>query len=230
MPLKVIGAGLGRTGTASLKVAIERLGIGRCYHMGEMIAHIEHAAMWINASRGEADWDALLADYAATVDYPACNFWQELAERYPEAKILLSVRDANQWFESTQETIFAPHFVEHMRNGPFKELGERVVWSEFQGRMHDRDFMVPYFENRIEEIKRSVPAERLLVYEVKQGWEPLCEFLDVRVPEEPFPRVNARDDTVRLIEAMMSDSNENLSQERLREIGSALFDSRSESS
>ena len=105
--MKVIGAGFGRTGTMSLKVALEKLGFGPCYHMTEVFAHPEHTHFWLSAWRGEpADWEGVLGDYEATVDWPACTFYEELMERYPGAKVLLSVRDPDRWYESTRSTIY----------------------------------------------------------------------------------------------------------------------------
>jgi len=108
MALQVVGAGLGRTGTSSLKVALEYLGVGRCYHMSEVGGNPAHVGLWIDAANGKPDWDRLLADYEATLDYPACTFWRELADFYPESKVLLSVRDPASWFESTQEPSCLP--------------------------------------------------------------------------------------------------------------------------
>ena len=107
MPLKVIGAGLGRTGTMSLKVALEGLGFDRCYHMVEVLAHPEHVRVWDAASRGEpVDWEALFRGYRATVDYPGCNFYQEYLRLYPEAKVILTVRDPGRWYDSARQTIY----------------------------------------------------------------------------------------------------------------------------
>jgi len=204
MSLRVIGAGLGRTGTASLKVALEQLGVGRCYHMREVMVNSRDADLWIRAADGNPDWDQLLGDWGATLDYPACSFWREQADYYPSAKILLSTRDANKWFESTQATIFSPAWVGWTKNSALGEFFEKAVWNNLEGRIHDREFMVPYFERYVEDVVETVPKERLLVYEVKQGWEPLCEFLGVPVPGTPFPRVNTREDTLRALESMIA--------------------------
>jgi hypothetical protein len=177
MALQVIGAGFGRTGTASLKVALERLGLGRCYHMSEVLEDPSHIDLWLEAVAGNPDWDRLLGAYAATVDFPACIFWRELADVYPDAKVLLSVRDPAQWFESTQATIMSPRFVEYLQGTPFGELNDRAIRDWFERRTHDRAYMIGRFEQHVEDVKRGVPADRLLVYEVKSGWEPLCEFL-----------------------------------------------------
>lgn len=223
MKLQVIGAGLGRTGTASLKVALEQLGVGRCYHMGEVMANLDSIELWVRAADGAPDWEQTLDGFGAAVDYPACSFWRELADYYPSAKILLSVRDANRWFESTQETIFSPMALEFIKKTPMKEFMEKTVWHEFDGRIHDRDFMVPYFERRIGEIKDAMTDDRLLVYEVKQGWEPLCEFLGVSVPDTPFPRVNSRDETKRLLESLAAGHSDQSLEEQMKEVSGDLF-------
>ena len=223
MTLEVIGAGLGRTGTASLKVALEQLGMGGCYHMGEVIANLDSIELWVRAADGTPDWESTFDGFGATVDYPGCSFWRELADYYPSAKVLLSVRDANTWFDSTQETIFSPLALEFIEKTPMKEFMEKTVWHEFDGRIRDRDFMVPYFEQRIAEIKDAIPDDRLLVYEVKQGWEPLCEFLDIPVPATPFPRINSRDETRRLIESLAAGHSDQSLEEQLRDASEDLF-------
>ncbi len=222
MALKIVGAGLGRTGTASLKVALEKLGVGRCYHMSEALAKPEHMGLWLNAANGNPDWDGLLGEYSASVDYPACTYWQELADYYPDAKVLLTVRDAGGWFESVNETIMSPEFNEHIKGSPFGDLLETVVWKTLDYRMQDRDFMVQYFERRTAEIKAAIPAGRLLVYEVKQGWQPLCEFLDVPVPDEPFPRINSRDETKQLLATLMSSGPDGPGEEQMAEVAKEL--------
>ncbi len=191
MPLRVIGAGLGRTGTLSLKTAFEQhLGFKRCYHMGE-VSEAAHP-LWIAAADGHPDWDRIFDGYDATTDYPACSFWRELADYYPDAKVLLSVRDPNKWFNSTQETIFSPELIAGMQSAPpsQREFIDKCVLAGFGDHIHDREFMVAHFNRHIEEVKRAIPKDRLLIFDVKEGWEPLCAFLGVPVPQEPFPHVN----------------------------------------
>ena len=194
MALKIIGAGLGRTGTLSLKLALEQLGFGPCYHMVEVFLHPEAVGLWMKAAEGNPDWDTTFNGYAATVDYPGCDFWRELAGFYPEAKVLLTVRDPDQWFESTQATIFSPESIKRMIAGPMAAFVKKTAHSAFGDRIHDRDFMVEKFKQHYAEVERTIPASRLLVYEVKQGWEPLCRFLNVPVPSTPFPRKNSREE------------------------------------
>lgn len=190
--LKVIGAGLGRTGTVSLKRALERLGVGRCYHMIEVFEHPEHVPLWMRAAQGKPDWDTLFADYGATSDYPACLFWRQLADHYPAAKVILSVRDANGWFESTQETIFSPQNDQAWADSPIAAV-MRLLHGEGRD-PHDRASMIAGFERHNQEVIDALPGERLLVYRAEQGWEPLCRFLGVAIPPEPFPHANTRAD------------------------------------
>jgi hypothetical protein len=194
MPLELIGAGLGRTGTLSLKLALEQLGFEPCHHMIEVLAENARAADWIEAAEGRLGWEALFAGYSATVDYPGCVFWRELVEYYPEAKVVLSVRDAESWFESTQATIFAPANVLRLANSPMSEFFEKAVRRDYGDRIHDREFMIEQFRRHNAAVERAVPKSRLLVYEVSQGWDPLCRFLGVPAPDVPFPRVNSREE------------------------------------
>ncbi len=193
MALKVIGSGLGRTGTKSLQSALNQLGFGPCHHMVEVFAHPETMALWVEAAAGRPDWDALFAAYQSMVDYPGAAYWRELAAYYPDAKVLHSVRDPDQWFDSTQATIFAPGTVQAgaAQEGPgaafFKSFS-----APFAAHMHDRVFMTDYFRRHTEAVIAAIPPERLLVYEMGQGWEPLCDFLEVEVPAEPFPSENSR--------------------------------------
>jgi len=202
MALQIVGAGLGRTGTSSLKVALEELGVGRCYHMSEVGKNPAHMRLWIDAANGKPNWNDLLRGYEATVDYPACTFWRELADFYPASKVLLSIRDASTWFESTQATILSPALTDSIRGQPLGEMIQRVIWDTLDNRMDDRDFMVSHFERHTEAVRAAIPADRLLVYDVHEGWEPLCKFLDLPVPGTAFPKVNTRDETRALIEKM----------------------------
>lgn len=210
MTIKVIGAGFGRTGTLSLKVALEELGFGKCYHMLELLQHPDQVTFWENASQGEPiDWDALFEGYQATVDFPSYRYYRQLMQHYPDAKVLLSIRDPDSWYESTLNTIYraGPSTSQKLLMAlklPFSpklrqivrafRLADKNVWQgDFQGRFTDKSFALEVFNQHIQEVKCIVPPERLLVYQVKQGWEPLCRFLGVPIPQnQPFPRVNDR--------------------------------------
>src|SRR6185312_5388126 len=200
MTLKVIGAGLGRTGTASLKVALEQLLGGRCYHMSECFGNPANPPLWLAAAHGRPDWETIFKGYVATVDYPAGGFWRQLAAYYPEAKVLLSVRDPDKWFESTRETILSEGIREIAALTPDKAFFDETVFKDYVGHFGDRGFITDYFRRHNEAVIAAIPKVRLLVYEVGQGWEPLCEFLGLPVPDAPFPHVNTRAD----FEAMMA--------------------------
>jgi hypothetical protein len=210
MDLKVIGAGFGRTGTLSLKLALEELGLGPCYHMVETIAHLEHDAMWLALAKGEAnDWRPILEGYASTVDWPAVMIWKELAAAYPEAKIVLTVRDPESWYRSAAATIFArmreasdaeilrargvADAIDPIRRRHMAMINAVVVEQSFDGSLEEAN-AISAFNAHNDEVRRLVPPERLLVYEVGQSWEPLCSFLGLPVPATPFPRVNSADD------------------------------------
>ncbi len=203
MPLKVIGAGLGRTGTLSLKVALEELGFAKCYHMTEVLARPGDAQVWYAAAGGEpVDWEALFQGYQATVDWPGCNFYSDFLRLYPEAKVILTVRDPERWYESAWQTIYqvrktfpawATPFVPRMRH--FVKMIDRLVWiGMFDNRFDEKAHAIDVFNRHNEEVKRSVPPDRLLIFEVKDGWEPLCSFLEVPAPaDKPFPHLNDAD-------------------------------------
>ena len=202
MALNVIGVGLGRTGTLSLKLALEQLGFGPCYHMTEVLMDPSRGAGWVRAAEGQADWDAIFTGFESTVDYPGCGFWRELAQYYPTAKVLLSVRDPQDWFDSTQATIFSDEHNKPFVKSTLAQFFSKTVFEPYGSRIHDRDFVTAAFQRHNAEVQRDVPANRLLVYEVKQGWAPLCKFLEVPTPASPFPRVNSREERVRQRAAM----------------------------
>jgi hypothetical protein len=185
----------------SLKLALEQLGFGPCYHMAEVFMNPDYAPLWLAAAEGHPDWNAIFKDYASTVDYPACGFWRQLMNQYPDARVLLSVRNPDQWFESTQATIFSPQSLQRMATSPMRPFFEKTVWGGFGDRIHDRQAMVDIFNRHNEEVQNEVPKDRLLVYEVTQGWEPLCKFLAVDAPSTPFPRVNSREEMAAMVAA-----------------------------
>jgi Sulfotransferase domain len=218
--MRVIGAGFGRTGTTSLKAALEELGFGPSYTLGEVFRNPEHVRVWEAASdpTGEGvDWEGFLAGYGVAVDWPACTFYEELIGAFPEASVILTVRDPAHWYESTRSTI---HELRRLTRGPLPlraafalaapfapgpagavRLAESLVWEgTFEGRFEDRDYAMGVFERHNETVRLRVPPERLLVFDVREGWEPLCDFLGVEVPDGPFPRLNeAREMRLRLL-------------------------------
>ena len=202
MGLKVIGAGFGRTGTLSLKLALEQLGFGPSYHMFELFNHHpDHIHQWDAAHQGKpVDWELLYSnDYSASVDWPSCNHWKELSEYYPDAKIIINARDPESWHESVLKTIYPSSIRSRESSDPrLKELGEwlfRVIWDGvFNGQITDRSYAISIYNQHVENVLKSVPSDRLLVFEGTQSWEPLCEFLDCSIPDQPFPRANSTEE------------------------------------
>jgi hypothetical protein len=197
MSLDIVGAGFGRTGTLSLKLALEQLGLGPCYHMFEVGRNSEHVPIWRSATEGDpVDWQALFADYRSTVDWPACRYWRDLSIAFPKAKILLSVRPADAWYESVLSTIYRTRTMD-VPDGPVADqlrMADQLVWMQtFDGRFEDRAHAIEIFESHNESVRDAFDGDRLLVYEVGSGWEPLCEFFDVPVPNEDYPRTNTRE-------------------------------------
>ena len=193
--MDVIGAGFGRTGTLSLKAALERLGFGPCAHMMPLIEDQERAKLWLRAAEGERDClHAALDGYRSSVDWPGAYFWRDLIEQHPEAKVVLTVRDPDKWYTSAEQTIYPAAM--RAKNGdgpmpPFAKMAHATVWDgTFKGRFDERDFALRVMAEHSEAVRRVVPAERLLEFEIKQGWQPLCDFLGAPVPPEDFPRLN----------------------------------------
>jgi hypothetical protein len=196
MALRVIGAGVGRTGTKSLKLALEELLGVPCYHMFELVRRPGDTAAWQAAVDGEpVDWDALLSTFTAAVDWPACAFWPELREAFPEAVIVLSLRDSpEQWWESMEKTIVQtlsepvpPDDPEWVRR---RAMVLEMLETRFDPRWRERDAAIAAYRRNAAEVREAVPAERLVEWHPGDGWEPLCAALDLPVPDQPFPHVN----------------------------------------
>ena len=199
MALQVVGAGFGRTGTLSLKYALQRLGFSPCYHMMEVFPRHDHIARWYELTvrgAGEMDWDALFAGFRAAVDWPAARWWREIAAHYADAKVVLSVRDPDAWYASMRRTIYpeimrpveadAPEFAKRLNSA----VRKMIVADTFGNRFEDRAFALRTFRRHTDEVRDAIDASRLLVFDVRDGWAPLCELLGVPIPEEPFPRMN----------------------------------------
>lgn len=205
MTIKVIGAGFGRNGTLSLKLALEQLGFDKCYHMMTLDQDKDEDLAWLALSRGEnVDFDVLFQGYQASVDWPSCNFWREQMAAYPEAKVILSERDPQRWYESVMNTIYPASAAMKDVQDPLMQRRSRMVfeliWDGlFDGRMSDRDHVIDVYLKHNQQVKDEVPAEKLLVFESSIGWEPLCEFLGVPVPETPYPRTNSTEDFATLM-------------------------------
>lgn len=206
MGLKLIGAGYGRTGTMSVYTALNQVGLP-CYHMMEVMKHPGHLDFWLKVARAPAgtqhDWNEIFAGYRAAVDNPPVCVWRELAQAYPEAKVLLTLhpKGPDGWYDSTIETIYRPEtmwqslvlraLVPRMRK--FGEMTRKLVWERsHRGTMTDRAAAIARYHAHVQEVKAAIPPERLLIYTADQGWEPLCGFLGIPVPATPFPNVNDR--------------------------------------
>ncbi|MEP6846001.1 MAG: sulfotransferase family protein [Panacibacter sp.] len=209
MSLKVIGAGFGRTGTMSTYHALTQLGFP-CYHMQEVILNKEnktHVDFWnavANAPEGQQhNWEEVFQNYTAAVDNPACCVWKELMVAYPEAKVLLTLhpRGAEAWYDSTIDTIYFTEtlwqfkvlkaVISMMRK--FGNMSTKLIWQRsHKGTMSSKAAAIARYQQHVEEVKSSVLPERLLIFTVTEGWEPLCNFLGVEIPSTDFPNVNDR--------------------------------------
>lgn len=219
MTLKLIGAGYGRTGTMSTFTALKQLGFP-CYHMVEVImnkANKGHLDFWRNVANSpegtQHDWEKVFSGYTAAVDNPACCVWKDLMAAYPDAKVLLTLhpKGPEAWYESTIDTIYFTEnrwqfkvleiFTPFGRK--FGDMSRKLIWNRMlRGQMFDRQKAIAQYKRHIEDVKAHVPAEKLLIFTVDQGWEPLCQFLGVPVPATPFPNVNDRAEIKKVIAGM----------------------------
>ena len=200
MGLKVIGAGFGRTGTLSLKLALEKLGFGPCYHMVEAHSRPEHVARWRDAAAGRpVDWAALFQGYQATVDWPSCNYWEAQLAVFPEAKVILTERDPERWRTSIMNTIHPASVAGKKAAAEGSDAHAKavssmvyeVIWDGvFDGRMDDEAHVTACYLDHNQRVKQRAPADRLLVFDPAAGWPPLCAFLGCPVPDEPYPKAN----------------------------------------
>ena len=198
MALKVIGSGFGRTGTMSLKTALEELGLGPCHHMAECMGDPGKVPHWVAiAANQPVVWDEVFEGYQSQVDWPGAHVWGDLAKAYPDAKVIHSIRPEDAWWKSFSSTI--GKFMSESEQMPLpphvatmtKAAGEMIGHQTMGGRWDDRETALAAFRRRTEEVKAAIAPERLLIYDVAEGWEPLCAFLDVPVPTTAFPRTNS---------------------------------------
>ncbi len=213
MTIKVIGAGYGRNGTLSLKHALEKLGFEKCYHMMTLDQSKDEDLAWLKLHRGEpVDFQKLFEGYQASVDWPSCNFWREQMVAFPEAKVILSERDPEAWYASIMKTIYPSSVamrdqIEAQGSEEANPLWQRrsemvfeLVWDGlFDGRLDDKDHVISVYLAHNQRVKDEVPADRLLVFNSKLGWDPLCEFLNVPVPDEPYPKTNSSEDFAKMM-------------------------------
>lgn len=197
MALEVIGAGFGRNATNSLRRALEELGFGPCHHMFEISENEDLLPEWEAIVHGESrDWDAAFKGYRSQVDWPGAKYWRELAEYYPDAKVVLSVRPVEGWYVSFEKTIVP--YIENRgkhdtryRNRQSLMVHELIGRQTFDDRLRDRDYVMSVYDAHLAEVQSTIPLERLLTYEVGAGWEPLCAFLGVDVPDTEYPNTNS---------------------------------------
>ena len=228
--MKLIGAGMPRTGTLTQKMALEMLGLGPCYHMVDVLADLDQAALWQRALDGEGPWPEIFAGFNSTVDWPGGYFYRELADFYPEAKVLLSVRNAEDWEHSMRQTVWAVRHGESLIRllssaqahvNPqwqgFLDMIDRLIWQgkgTFASGHAEPRQLIETMTRHNEEVKRVIAPERLLVWSVTDGWEPLCEFLELPVPEVPLPHINDRKE---FLNRVIDGSLESLQQWRARQ-------------
>lgn len=223
MSIKVIGAGLGRTGTMSLKRALEHLSGEKCFHMVELLNLPDRLKYFKkNNLDRRANWEKLFEEFGSVTDFPCCMYYQELAELYPEAKVILTVRDPEKWYESTLETIyrgkpktlkdFAKLMWNYMRSSdvrrvaPIFKNNDKMIWDGFfEGKFEDKKHTLSIYHRHIEAVKKNIPKKRLLVFNVKEGWKPLCDFLGQPVPKIPFPRTHQRAEFNKAMDLFLDD-------------------------
>ena len=204
---------MGRTGTHSLKTALETLGFGKCYHMVELFKNPSGLSVFNDAESGNnPDWATLFKGFQSAIDYPVARYYKQLIKVYPDAKVIHTIRDPEAWYNSCRETIFwaskpdAKRIFSMMLRLPFSNvLRKRFPILKFNGMLIDKEFgdindkakAIKHFNDRTSEVLETVPKERLLVYSVKDGWEPLCKFLHVPVPSIPFPLSNTKEEFIK---------------------------------
>jgi hypothetical protein len=207
--MKVIGCGFGRTGSKSMKIALEQLGFGPCHHMEEVIANpSEQLPYWLAASKKkDVNWDEAFRGYESCVDWPSAAYWEQLAVHFPDAKIILTTRIPESWHDSISKTIFkvigdmksAPTGGE---SNPFGEMiMQMIVENTFKGDISDRDHCIDIFNKNEQAVKDAFSGDKLFVYNIGDGWEGLCEWLDVPVPDTPFPRTNNQQEFFELLDS-----------------------------
>ena len=205
MSIKVVGLGLGRTGTLSLKQALEQLGFGPCYHMDTLLRQPDVVGCWSELDRtGTTDWNTLFGRFGSAVDFPTIAYHPAILKQYPEAKCILTVRDEEDWYRSARATILQaePSLREKIFLSlklPFSRRHRRLLevfqlTGKFWDLGEDKDEAIGFLRGWNEGIRASIPPERLLVYDVRDGWAPLCNFLGVPLPDRPFPRSNDKAD------------------------------------
>lgn len=196
--MNLIGVGLGRTGTNSLKLALNRLGLGPCHHMDEVIRKMpEQVPLWFAAVDGRPDWSAIYSDYRSAVDWPTAGFFRELADAFPSARFVLTHRNPERWADSFRNTIYRRLAERHERPPEVRdclEMANAVIEKTGIPVELDRRRLIEAFVAHSEAVRAVIPADQLLEFEVREGWEPLCDFLELPVPDDAFPHTNSREE------------------------------------
>lgn len=221
MSIKIIGAGLPRTGTNTLKESLEKLGFMKTYHMKELLVHPENLHYWLTLKEtGTTNWDELYSGYQATVDFPAYPWYKEHMAKYPDAKVILTVRPFEKWYTSVYSTIWKagpqtlPEKLKMMSklifNSRLRSVINCVKFSKgmifenhFEGKFEDKAYTEKLFNKHIQDVKDYVPADKLLVFDVSEGWAPLCKFLNVPEPAEPIPHLNKKENFKQMLGELM---------------------------
>jgi hypothetical protein len=221
MSIKIIGAGLPRTGTNTLKDSLEKLGYRKTYHMKELLFNPDYLHYWLTLEQtGNTDWDVLYDGCQATVDFPGYPWYKEHMKRYPDAKVILTVRSFESWYTSIYSTIwqagpqnlpqklrmilkliFNPRLMKVSKCVKFAK--RRIFKVHMEGKFADKAFAEQVFNKHIADVKAFVPADKLLVYDVSEGWGPLCNFLGVPVPNEPLPHLNKKENFKEMLAQIM---------------------------
>ena len=222
MSIKIIGAGLPRTGTNTLKASLETLGYSKTYHMKELLMNPKNLHYWLKLEEtGSTDWDALYEGCQATVDFPAYPWYKEHLERYPEAKVIMTVRPFENWYTSVFSTIWTAGpqtvgekigmllkmlFNTRIRNTiKCVKFSKRMIFKvHLQGRFEDKSFAEEVFNKHMADVKAHVPADKLLIYDVRDGWGPLCTFLGVPEPKDPLPHLNKKENFKEMLKNLMA--------------------------
>ena len=205
MGIKIIGVGVGRTGTYTLKLAINQLGYGPCFHMEEVLKNMDvQVPLWSEALKGNANWSAIYEGFDSAVDWPTAGFYRELLKEYPKAKFILTDRDPETWADSFGSTIYklvqgrneAPEKMQEWLNMVNKVLTKTGFPDDLE-----REELIKRFIAHNKAVRETIPRDQLLIFQVKEGWEPLCKFLDKPIPDMPFPRTNNREEFWELVNA-----------------------------
>jgi len=215
MALKVIGTGLPRTGTASLKGALQLLGYQQTYHMDNLLNNPSQVHYWVELfDTGSTDYDALFEGFAASTDFPGFFAYKALLKQYPDSKFILTTRDPDIWYESIKNTVYqavtaffqkdTPTDSMRRVEGVFQLLDRYLFGQFFKGTFLDKEKTLSLVNAYLDEINAIIPADKMLIYEISEGWQPLCDFLELRVPEIEFPYKNKREDFNTMIAKMLS--------------------------